>query len=130
MKKNHFNWLTILLVAMFTIGFVSCGDDDEDELGQEKYGGGKNAGESNTTDLAVTSGAEEVGLTHATIYGYVNLSNEMALIVDIGFEYADNAAFTGAQKVKVKNMSGRQVSYMLTSLEPDKTFYPMSVVVM
>lgn len=33
MKKNLFNWLTILMVAIVSVGFVSCGDDDDDEEG-------------------------------------------------------------------------------------------------
>ena len=31
MKKNLLNWMTILMVAIVSVGFVSCGDDDDDE---------------------------------------------------------------------------------------------------
>lgn len=30
MKKNLLNWMTILMVAIVSVGFVSCGDDDDD----------------------------------------------------------------------------------------------------
>ena len=29
-KKDLFNWMTILMVAIVSVGFVSCGDDDDD----------------------------------------------------------------------------------------------------
>lgn len=29
MKKNLLNWMTILMVAIVSVGFVSCGDDDD-----------------------------------------------------------------------------------------------------
>ena len=31
MKKNLLNWMTILMVAIVSIGFVSCGDDDDEK---------------------------------------------------------------------------------------------------
>lgn len=31
MKKNLLNWMTILMVAIVSIGFVSCGNDDDDD---------------------------------------------------------------------------------------------------
>ena len=31
MKKYLLNWMTILMVAIVSVGFVSCGDDDDDE---------------------------------------------------------------------------------------------------
>ncbi len=31
MSKYIFNWLTILMVAIVSIGFASCGGDDDDE---------------------------------------------------------------------------------------------------
>ena len=33
MKKYLLNWMTILMVAIVSVGFVSCGDDDDDEKG-------------------------------------------------------------------------------------------------
>lgn len=33
MKKNLLNWMTIMMVAIVSVGFVSCDDDDEDEKG-------------------------------------------------------------------------------------------------
>lgn len=33
MKKNLLNWMTILMVAIASVGFVSCGDDDDDSKG-------------------------------------------------------------------------------------------------
>ena len=31
MKKNLLNWMTILMVAIVSVGFVSCDDDDDDD---------------------------------------------------------------------------------------------------
>lgn len=31
MKKYLLNWMTILMVAVVSVGFVSCGDDDDDD---------------------------------------------------------------------------------------------------
>lgn len=31
MKKYLLNWMTILMVAIVSLGFVSCGDDDDDD---------------------------------------------------------------------------------------------------
>lgn len=31
MKKNLLNWMTILMVAIVSVGFVSCGDDDDED---------------------------------------------------------------------------------------------------
>lgn len=31
MKKDLLNWMTILMVAIVSVGFVSCGDDDDDD---------------------------------------------------------------------------------------------------
>lgn len=31
MKKYLLNWMTILMVAIVNVGFVSCGDDDDDK---------------------------------------------------------------------------------------------------
>lgn len=31
MKKNLLNWITILMVAIVSVGFVSCGDDDDED---------------------------------------------------------------------------------------------------
>ncbi|MBQ9637772.1 MAG: hypothetical protein IJV36_07785 [Prevotella sp.] len=33
MKKNLLNWMTILMVTIVSVGFVSCGNDDDDEKG-------------------------------------------------------------------------------------------------
>ena len=33
MKKNILNWMTILMVAIVSVGFISCGDDDDDKQG-------------------------------------------------------------------------------------------------
>lgn len=33
MKKDLLNWMTILMVAIVSVGFLSCGDDDDDEKG-------------------------------------------------------------------------------------------------
>lgn len=31
MKKNLLNWMTILMVAIVSVSFVSCGDDDDED---------------------------------------------------------------------------------------------------
>lgn len=33
MKKDLLKWMTILMVVIVNVGFVSCGDDDDDEKG-------------------------------------------------------------------------------------------------
>lgn len=33
MKKNLLNWITILMVAIVSVCFVSCGDNDDDDDG-------------------------------------------------------------------------------------------------
>ena len=32
MKKNLFSWMTIMMVAIVSVGFVSCSKDDDDNL--------------------------------------------------------------------------------------------------
>ena len=36
MRKYRLNWITILMVAIVSVGFVSCGDDDDDNDNKEK----------------------------------------------------------------------------------------------
>lgn len=31
MKRKFINWMTILMVAVVSVGFVACGDDDNDD---------------------------------------------------------------------------------------------------
>lgn len=33
MKQTKFNWMTILMVAILSVGFVSCGKNDDDDIG-------------------------------------------------------------------------------------------------
>lgn len=38
MKKYLLNWMTILMVAIVSVGFVSCGDDDDEKTSSSIVG--------------------------------------------------------------------------------------------
>lgn len=49
MKKNLLNWMTILMVAIVSIGFVSCGDDENGTLKRQEPDSQGGSGESNSS---------------------------------------------------------------------------------
>lgn len=60
MKKNLLNRMTILMVAIVNIGFVSCGDDGDDN-GQNNKGTGYSPGEAIDLGLSVKWASCNVG---------------------------------------------------------------------
>lgn len=56
MKKEFLNWMTILMVAMVSVCFVSCGDDDDDD----KWSGG--------TQSEIENGKTDSGKIDTEVY--------------------------------------------------------------
>ena len=60
MKKYFLNWMTILMVSIVSVGFVSCGDDDDDS-GQNNKGTGYSPAEAIDLGLSVKWASCNVG---------------------------------------------------------------------
>ena len=118
-----------MLLAIFAtdITFTACGDDPVEEPEKPKPQP-VNTGEDNQTDVAVTGGVDNIDITSATVIGYVNLPDEMKLLMGttlkIGVELANNEQMDKATKYEAKSLIGnRKFTISLTKLIPNKTYY-------
>jgi hypothetical protein len=110
---------------------TSCGGDDED--GASTSSNGPNQGINNTTDMAVTSGVKELGMTYADVNGFLNKTkfyNELKQqggYFYVGIEYGESKnSFT--QHEDVESTGDRAFTITLKKLEANKTYYYRSYV--
>ncbi len=113
MKKN----LKLMLLAITTFVFVACGGGDDD-------GVNINEGSDNKTDVAVTGAVYSKGLTHAAVYGYVNLDKLPTSVTKkrMGIEiwYDDSRDPTKKETNELTNTNRLDVSF--NSLSPGTTY--------
>lgn len=126
MNKVYFCFL-----CMLSIMITSCGGDDED--GASNSSNGPNHGINNTTDMAVTSGVKELGMTYADVNGFLNKTqfyNELKQqggYFYVGIEYGESKNSL-TQHEDVNSTGDRAFTITLTKLEANKTYYYRSYV--
>ena len=83
-----------------------------------------NTGETNTTDVAVTGGVSEIGVSSVSIYGYVNIDQSMLLLLkEFGIEYSLSPDFANSSVAKVNGYSDRKFSVNINGLKPNQKYY-------
>ena len=102
------------------LSIVSCSSDDDSD---------GDTGSGNTTDMAVTGAASNITTSSASIKGYINIDQAMAMLIqDFGVEYSNNAEFAtwgpnSAHYKEVPGYTGREFSVELYGLQPSTTYY-------
>lgn len=118
------------IVIFFGLFISACGNNDEPK--NNNFSGdtsqNQNAGADNYTDVAVTGSVTDIKLTSAIINGYINI--DKAPIVnnsdyDMGVCYSTSASMdeTGVTYVSTNTLTGRNLSVVVSPLEPYTEYY-------
>ena len=123
MKKLFY----FLLMTIAITSFNACGSDDDDS-GGSGVNSGASMGENNTTDLAVTGGVQTVGMTYATVKGYINFTvpeayANLGSVYSYGVEYAKSSDFSDAKSVSGGNVTGKSFTATIKELEVNTKYY-------
>lgn len=138
MNKKSFLMLMITMV----LNFSACGGGDDFEGGNNgggnnrgNNGGGSNSnmGVDNTTDMAVTGGVQEIGMTYADVIGYINNMDDVRKgIEDANANFIVGVYYGESEYSMNKRAYGALVdsrTYIVTipGLEAGKTYYYKSL---
>lgn len=120
------------------LSVVCCSKDEDSETIEQNVGIGSdgnadgsgsansNAGSGNTTDMAVTGGVTDITTWGATIKGYVNVDQTLAMLIqDFGVEYSvyEGLSPNYSYHAEVQGYTGREFSVSLRDLKPNTTYY-------
>ena len=107
-------FLSILMV--FTL--ASCGDDDDETEETQQF---------SQNDIAVTGTATEIGMTYATVSGYVNIDRIPygSTLNDIGIVVSTNEKFPSEETltISVRGIEGNKFTVNLQKLDFGTTYY-------
>lgn len=110
-----------LLVGVLCLGIASCSKDDEN--GEDNVPG-ETIGSDNKTDLAVTGGLAEYGMSYADILGYVNVDPTIATYLEsVGVEISLTEDFRTSEHINCNGLTGNQFSVTTERLEPNTTYF-------
>lgn len=138
----------LFMLAFMCTTFISCGKDDspEDPIIDPQLtptptptptpdpNPDPNFGADNFTDVAVTGGVDNVTATTATLFGYVNLSNEQLLMmgssIEIGIEISKTESMENASKHVSKALTNnRKLTINVNELLPANRYFYRTYVV-
>lgn len=114
MKKLTIYFATMLMFLSLPLILLSCGNDEPE-----------NDVPNNTTDVAVTGSATDVGALYAQISGVVNLDLITAAYtsVNVGVEYSTQTTFQEKTRVNSNELTGRKLNVRLPVLHPETKYY-------
>ena len=107
----------LLLLTSLLCFLSSCGSDDSDNNDMPN----PNTGIDNYSDVAVTGGVKETGMTYADVIGYVNYPEGEVYDLPVGIEYGEKP-----DELTMKSYGenkGRNISVTIQYLKPNTTYY-------
>lgn len=120
MKKIWYDSLMLGLLFISMV-FASCSSDSDGD-------GSKTMGENNTTDVAVTGGVQETGMTFAVVKGFVNFTvpeayASLGSLYSYGVEYATSKDFSDAKTAYGGSVVGRTFTATMKELRSNTQYY-------
>ncbi|MCR5818655.1 MAG: hypothetical protein K6F89_06130 [Prevotella sp.] len=112
----------LFLFAAISLTLIACGDDNSESKSET------NLGEGNTTDVAVTGDVQSIGMTYATVIGYVNFVTQEAYaslgtLYKYGIEYSTSPEFDNSQLVYGSSIVGRKFTVNISGLKTNTVYY-------
>lgn len=87
-KKNYLlSMMTTMMVAMLSVGFVSCGDDEEDNITQNPPKIENNNSNEETKDYTATTTVKTATLKNGYISTY-DITNDIIIYTDFNYQYS------------------------------------------
>lgn len=107
--------------VLFMIAFIVLSGCSRDNYEDEELSANPNMGINNYTDVAVTGGLQEVGITYADLLGYVNYPDGEEYDLPVGVMY-------GEKKDELKELAygqniGRKIKVTIRGLKPNTKYY-------
>lgn len=95
-KKNYLlSMMTTMMVAMLSVGFVSCGDDEEDNITQNPPKIENNNSNEETKDYTATTAVKTVTLKNGYFSGTsiydptsITITNDIIIYTDFNYQYS------------------------------------------
>lgn len=120
MKKIWYDSLMLGLLFISMV-FASCSSDSDGD-------GSKTMGENNTTDVAVTGGVQETGMTFAVVKGFINFIApeayaSLGTLYSYGVEYATSKDFSDAKTVYGGSVVGRSFTAKMKELRSNTQYF-------
>lgn len=120
MKKIWYDSLMLGLLFISMV-FASCSSDSDGD-------GSKTMGENNTTDVAVTGGVQETGMTFAVVKGFVNFTvpeayASLGSLYSYGVEYATSKDFSDAKTAYGGSVVGRTFTATMKELRSNTQYF-------
>lgn len=129
MNNNLFYKSILSFMAMFMIIIsLTCCSKDDNNSRERNSSSNLNMGKDNTTDMAVTGGVQDVGMTYAKVLGYVNISadyrssaiaNNLNFRVSVLYGESEN----NLTNSEIGTLDDRTMSVTLRGLKAGKTYY-------
>lgn len=124
MKK--IKW-TALFLLMCSLSIVSCSKSDEVEDGFTEMETGKGQVGTNTGESCVTAGVSEYTSTTATMYGYINVTDDVMQTAKFGFIWTrSNSELTYEKNegmIVVNETTGSQYYTTVKGFTPGRKYY-------
>lgn len=118
MKKMKFGMCIMIMSALLSVGFASCGDDGDDD----DWSG-------NTDDVAVTGPATDITFCSATVKGAINLDNALASAAgstSVEIEWTDEEYYiknnSFDEREVIKEIKGNRIETKITNISPDTKY--------
>lgn len=115
---KRFSTFLVMLIAVFAIVLSGCSSDRSDGGGLPSN---PNAGSDNYTDVAVTGGLQEVGITYADLLGYVNYPEGEEYNLPVGILYGEKEDEL-TERAYGENV-GRKIKVTARGLKPNTKYY-------
>ena len=103
-----------IIYLILALLFFSCSNDDFNDHP-----------EKNTTDIAVTGNVSEIGISSASITGYVNLNLLMGECKEIGVVYSleeEPTKHNGSYE-KTTSLVGNEFTVLVSDIDPEEVYY-------